>query len=240
MQAQLHLATAYYIQWVPGDDSTENRRKHDLTAKQFQAVLDKDPNNSLALAMMASMAYNSATSGSPEEKAAALDDAAHWNERRVTATPDEAEPYYFLGVIAWTKVYAPIQKARLDAAMKPTDPGPIIDPAVRSALQSPYWKTIEGGIANLKRALELEPSNEDAMTYMNLLLRKKADLEDSPNGAKADIEQAEEWADKAIKTRKAKAKQSPGAADGVAQNDFGLVPEVSAAAVAAGALASLP
>ena len=43
------------------------------------------------------------------------------------------------------------------------------------------------------------------MMYINLLLRKKADLEDSPDAAKADIAQAEEWANKGIDTKKIKA-----------------------------------
>ena len=43
------------------------------------------------------------------------------------------------------------------------------------------------------------------MSYINLLLRKKADLEDSPDAAKADIAQAEDWANKAIDTKKIKA-----------------------------------
>jgi hypothetical protein len=43
------------------------------------------------------------------------------------------------------------------------------------------------------------------MTYMNLLLRNKADLEDSPEAAKADIAQAEDWFNKSIDTKRIKA-----------------------------------
>ena len=211
LQAQLYLATAYYIQWVPGADHPENQQNHDLAAKQFQTVLDKDPNNLLALSMMASMAYNAAAAGTAEEKTAALDEAARWNQRRIAANPGDAEPYYYLGVIDWTRVFTPIQSARIAVKMNATESGPITDPTVRATLQSQYWKTIEDGIANLEKCLELDPKNEDAMSYVNLLLRKKADLEDSAEAARADVARAEEWFNKAIDTRKMKATESSSA-----------------------------
>jgi hypothetical protein len=40
---------------------------------------------------------------------------------------------------------------------------------------------------------------------MNLLLRKKADLEDTPDAAKADIAQAEDWSNKSLDMKKIKA-----------------------------------
>ena len=43
------------------------------------------------------------------------------------------------------------------------------------------------------------------MSYLNLLYRKKADIEDSPDEAKADIAKAEEWFNKALDTKKIKA-----------------------------------
>ena len=43
------------------------------------------------------------------------------------------------------------------------------------------------------------------MSYINLLLRKKADLEDTPDAAKADIAQAEDFSNKSIDTKKMKA-----------------------------------
>src|SRR5215469_5145151 len=47
--------------------------------QEFERVLKKDPSNSLALASMASMAYNSAGSGTQEQRHAALEEAKKWN-----------------------------------------------------------------------------------------------------------------------------------------------------------------
>ena len=68
-----------------------------------------------------------------------------------------------------------------------------------------YGKSIDDGIDNLKKCLAIDKENEDAMSYMNLLLRKKADLEDSPEAAKADIAQAEEWSNRSLETKRMKA-----------------------------------
>jgi tetratricopeptide (TPR) repeat protein len=85
--AQLYLATSYMIQWVPGADSPDNKKNYDAAQAEFQKVLQQDPKNSLALASMASMAYNAATAGSQEQKAAALEEARKWNQRRMEVDP---------------------------------------------------------------------------------------------------------------------------------------------------------
>ena len=57
----------------------------------------------------------------------------------------------------------------------------------------------------LKKCLSIDKENQDAMDYMNLLLRKKADLEDSPDASRADIAQAEDWSNKSVDMKKIKA-----------------------------------
>jgi hypothetical protein len=47
---------------------------------------------------------------------------------------------------------------------------------------------------------------------MNLLIREKADLDDSPDQYKADIETADKWVQKALDTKKAKAAKAAAAA----------------------------
>jgi tetratricopeptide (TPR) repeat protein len=151
------------------------------------------------------MAYNSAQGGTPEQKAAALEEAKRWNLKRIEANPKDAEPYYYLGVIDWSKAYTPIQTARVQLKMASTEQGPIKDAKVRAEMQQKYGADIDDGISNLTKCLDLDKENDDAMTYINLLLRKKADLEDSPEAAKADIAKAEDWANKSIDTKRIKA-----------------------------------
>ncbi|MGA8027202.1 MAG: tetratricopeptide repeat protein [Bryobacteraceae bacterium] len=203
--AQLYLATSYMIQWVPGADAPDNLKNYEMAKQEFNTVLKKQPTNSLALASMASMAYNSASAGTPEQKNAALEDAKKWNERRIEVNPKDSEAYYYLGVIDWSQAFTPLQTARVEERMRPDDPGPLKDPKVREQMKEKYEKFIDDGIADLKKCLAIDKENEDAMSYMNLLLRKKADIEDSPDASKADIAQAEDWSNKSVDMKRIKA-----------------------------------
>lgn len=203
--AQLYLATSYMTQWIPGAESEENSRMYSAAKDEFQKVLDKDPKNATALASMAFLTYSSASSGTQEQKDKFLEEARKWNERRIEVDPKETEAYYSLGVIAWTEAYGPIQTERVKLGMKSEDPGPVKDKKVRAELQEKYEKTIDDGIKSLQTALSLDNEYDDAMQYINLLYRKKADLEDTPEAAKADIAKAEEFSNKALDIKKLKA-----------------------------------
>jgi tetratricopeptide (TPR) repeat protein len=203
--ARLYLATSYMIQWVPGAESSDNKKNYDMARRTFQDVLKEDPTNSLALASMASMAYNSATTGSDEEKKAALEEAKKWNVRRIEADPRDAEAYYYLGVINWAAAFPPIRAARADQKMKADEPGPIKDAKVRNDLKEKYGQVIDQGMENLNKCLQHDKENEDAMSYLNLLYREKANLEDSADAAKDDIAKAEDWSNKSLDMRRMKA-----------------------------------
>jgi hypothetical protein len=89
--------------------------------------------------------------------------------------------------------------------MKPEDPGPLKDPKVRAELRDKFGAMIEGGIKNLEKALEVDPNYDDAMAYMNLLIRERADLADTPQEYKRDIEIADNWVARTMETKKKKA-----------------------------------
>ncbi len=203
--AQLYLATSYMIQWVPGADSPDNKKNYDAAQSEFNNVLSTDPKNSLALASLASMAFNNAGSGTPEQKAAAMQEAKKWNLRRIEVDPKDSEAYYYLGVIDWTEAFTPIQTERVNQHMKGDDPGPIKDPKIRAALKDKYGAEVADGLENLKKCLDIDKENEDAMSYLNLVLREKAVLEDTPDAAKADIALAEDWSNKSLDMKKVKA-----------------------------------
>ena len=68
------------------------------------------------------------------------------------------------------------------------------------------------GIDALNKALQLRPDYDDAMAYMNLLYRERADYQcGDPAAFAADNKTADEWVDKTMATKKAKAEKQPGA-----------------------------
>ena len=207
--ARLYLATAYMTQWIPGADSPENRQLAEQARKEFKDVLSRDPNDKVALASLASLAFNEAGPLQGDEKQAKLDESRDWNLKLIKADPQDKEAYYSLGVIAWSQWYPALGKARVELGMKPEDPGPIKDKKVKQELKDKYSATIQQGIDNLQKALEIDPEYDDAMAYMNLLVRERADLADSPEEYKQQIEIADNWVQKALDTKKKKAARQP-------------------------------
>ncbi|MDQ2840524.1 MAG: tetratricopeptide repeat protein [Acidobacteriota bacterium] len=203
--AQAYLATSYFIQWVPGADAPDNNKNYEMAKQEFNAILKKDPRNEQALASMANMAYNSATAGSPEQRKAAFDEARRWNERRIELYPKDGEAYYYLGVIDYYDALGAISTARVQERISPNDPGPLKDPKVKEELKGRYAKSIDDGIEQLRKALSIDKENEDAMSYLNLLLREKAALSDSPDQAKALSGEANDWMDKSLNMKRIKA-----------------------------------
>jgi tetratricopeptide (TPR) repeat protein len=207
--ARLYLATSYMSQWIPGAMSPENLQFAQMAKDEFLKVLEKNPNDPTALASLASLSYNQASSLSGEEKVKKFDEAADWYKKLIVADPKNKEAYYSLGVIAWAKWYPALMTARAELRMKPEDPGPVKDKKVKEELKEKYSAMVDDGIANLQKALDLDKEYDDAMAYMNLLIRERADLVDSPDEYKKQIEVADSWVQKALDTKKLKAARTP-------------------------------
>jgi Tfp pilus assembly protein PilF len=92
--------------------------------------------------------------------------------------------------------------------MRPDDPGPIKDKKVREALRATNLPIVEEGIQNLQKALSIDPQYDDAMAYMNLLHRERADLADNAEEYKKEIAEADSWVDKTLATKKAKTEKA--------------------------------
>ncbi len=210
--ARLYLATAYMSQWIPGADSPENKQLADAARKEFTEVLSKDPKDKNALASLAFLAYNEATNLPPDQKVKKLDEAREWHLKTIEADPKNKQAYYSLGVIAWAKWYPALMAARAKLGMKPEDPGPLKDPKLREELKQKYSPVIDEGIQSLKKALEVDPEYDEAMAYMNLLVRERADLADSKEQYEKDIAEADSWVQKTLDTKKMKATRAPAGA----------------------------
>ena len=215
--ARLYLATAYMSQWIPGAESPENTEMANKARDEFNKVLEKNPNEPTAIASLASLSYNEASSLPPDQKIAKLDEAAKWYKRLIEVDPKNKEAYYSLGVIDWAKWYPNEMIAKANLHMKPEDPGPIKDKKVKEDLKTQYSAIIDDGIGNLNKALEIDPQYEDAMSYLNLLIREKADLLDSPDEYKDQVKIADGWIQKALDTKKAKAAAAAAHGNGITE-----------------------
>jgi tetratricopeptide (TPR) repeat protein len=206
--AKLYLATAYMIQYIPGADSPENNKMAEAAFNGFQDVLKDDPRNALAINSIALLYFN-------QKK---MNEAQEWYKKLIEIEPQNKEAYYTLGVIAWTRAYQDRMAARAKMGMKPEDPGPLKDKKVRAELTAKNMGLIEEGIKYLEKAIAIDKEYDDAMAYLNLLHRERADLMDSVEAYKKDIAIADEWVQKTLDTKKAKAaKAAAAAAVGIVQ-----------------------
>jgi tetratricopeptide (TPR) repeat protein len=213
--ARLYLATAYMVQWIPGAESPENLEFANKAKDEFNEVLKQDPNDKNAMASLAFLSYNQAQSLPADQKAAKYDEAADWYHKLLAIDPTNKEAYYTLGVISYAKWYPALMLARANLRMKPEDPGPLKDKKVKEELKEKYSGIIDDGIGNLQKAIDVDKEYDDAMAYMNLLVRERADLLDSSDEYKKQIEVADNWLQKALDTKKIKAARQPGNAGGI-------------------------
>jgi hypothetical protein len=208
--ARLYLATAYMSQYIPGADSPENSNYAKKAEETFQEVLKGNPKDTTALKSLASLAYQQANGmSSTEDKLKQLDVAGEWYKKLAEVDPNEKEAFYSLGVIAWAKFYPAWMAARNKAGMKPEAAGPLKDKKAKEELKDKYEAIINDGIKSLEKALEIDKEYDDAMAYLNLLHRERADLADNEAECKKITELADQWIAKTLETRKIKAERQP-------------------------------
>jgi tetratricopeptide (TPR) repeat protein len=202
--APLYLATAYAQQVVPDANTPENTKNAQLAVNAYQQVLNKDPNDLTALRGIAAVYLNT---GKTQE-------AKDWQRKVMQVDPNDPVAAYTIGVIDWRVAYRNAIQTRNSLGMQ--DNGDMIkDKAACQKLADQNGPLVDEGIKNLQQAVNLRPGYDDAMSYLSLLYRRKADLDCGDEAAhKADMDMFDHWRDQTMATRKAneekKNQQTPG------------------------------
>jgi tetratricopeptide (TPR) repeat protein len=199
LNAKLYLATAYAQQYIPGVDSPDNLQNADAAIEQYKAVLDQDAKNINSIKGIAYLYLQMKR----------FDDAKKYYHKAIDLDPNDPEAYYSIGVIDWTEAYQPRMEARAKIGLRPDEP--LKDKKLCVQLRDEDGAVIQDGMDSLNKALQMRQDYDDAMAYMNLLYREKADREcDMPDQRAEDLKTADEWVDKTMAAKKAKAeKQGP-------------------------------
>ncbi len=209
VNARLYLATAYATLFVPGIDSEENNRNADSAIEEFKHVLELDPKNVNSLKGIASIYFNEgnpASAKTPEIALQKLDMAKEYHRKALQLDPNDAEEYYSVGVIDWTQAY--MQAANMKAKKGYKVDEEIKDKAVCADVKARNEAIVQDGIESLQKALDKRPDYDDAMAYINLMFRRKADLEcGNPAARQADVNTAEDWVKKTGETKRIKAEK---------------------------------
>jgi tetratricopeptide (TPR) repeat protein len=133
-----------------------------------------------------------------------LDQAKEYQKKVIAIDPNDAEAHYTIGVVDWMQAYK--NATAILAADGLTDDGNGNVKKSKGAcqkLQEANTALVAEGLQYLTKAVEINPNYDDAMQYLNLTYRRKADLEcGDDNARKADLAKADEWSQKAMGARK--------------------------------------
>lgn len=210
LNARLYLATAYASMYIPGAPSPENIRNAEQAIAEFKQVLEADPNNLSAIDGIGSLLFQMGGTPYDPEK---FRESRSYHLRHIELSPNDTEPYYWVGVINWTLAFRANREFRANyntqnprRQVKDDEPLP---PPVRAEFVAKYGEVVDEGIRLLQKALELNPEYEDAIAYLNLLYRQKADMAAPGEERNRFIAMADELVDRHKEIRQRKQAQAP-------------------------------
>jgi tetratricopeptide (TPR) repeat protein len=211
--AKSYLASALAQNVVPGLLTPDNLKTAQQSIDIFTDVLNKDPKDVNSMKQVASIELNIKR----------LDEAKAWQKKVLDVDPNDNEAAYTVAVIDWMQAHQNTLNALNPAGLNDDGVGnPKAPKKIMEPLKDQNAALVSDGEKYLNIALKIKPNYDEAMSYMNLIYRCKADLDWGNEAArKSDVAQAEDWRNKAMGTRKdneAKKAQGPG---GITMGDNG-------------------
>ena len=211
--AKTYLATALAQNVVPGMDTPENLKTAQQAISIFQEVLAKDPSDVNSLKQNAGINYSIKK----------FDDAKLWQKKVLAVDPKDPEAAYTIGVIDWTLAHENALKELQGAGSNDDGEGNAKAPKkAMETIKTENASLVEEGLQYLNQAVANRANYDDAMAYLNLIYRRKADLDFGNDGArKDDVAKAEEWRTKAMGTRKANEEKKNAGPGGITMDSSG-------------------
>jgi tetratricopeptide (TPR) repeat protein len=207
INAKMYLATAFAQQYIPGVEDPDNLKMADQAIEQYKRVLDMNAARDQKVNSAKGIAYLYLNMKK-------FDDAKKYYRMAADMDPNDPEPYYSVGVIDWTACYQPRMEERAKLGLKPDEnlnPKNKEQKTACTELKEKNGPSIQEGIDSLNKAIQLRPDYDDAMAYLNLMYREKADVEcDDLAARQEDLKTADHWVDQTLITKKAKAEKQPG------------------------------
>jgi tetratricopeptide (TPR) repeat protein len=209
LNARLYLATAYASQYIPGAPSEQNKNIGKQAIAEFKEILQTNPDNLSAIDGIGSILFQMA--GTPYDPKL-FEESKSYHQKHIQLKPEDPEPYYWIGVIDWTLAFRANGEVRKDyneknirKQVKDTDPLPA---AIRGDYLAKYGTLIDEGVSDLQKAISIRPDYDDAMAYLNLLYRRKADTVESADERASLLKQADDLVDKVKEVKQRRAAQT--------------------------------
>jgi tetratricopeptide (TPR) repeat protein len=198
---QLDLADAFAQKYVPGVDSADNERVADQAITYYERVIEGGTSRTASESAEKGIAFLNA-------QMKKFDESKDYYSKAKKLNQQDPEPFYLTAVIDWTLSNQFRQQERTKLKLKPEDSLAAKDHDVCLVVKDKNASNLAEALDNLNQALELNPEYVDAMTYMSLVYRERADVDcDEPANRKTDLLAADAWEKKALLAKK-KAAQS--------------------------------
>ncbi len=199
--AKLYLATAYRSQYVPGVDTPDNISMAQQALDGYHEILDKNPQDidsikGTAWLYMQMKKWN---------------EARDYYSRAKELDPNDPDLYYSIGFVDWSQAYEDAAAVKAKAGLKVEDElKSKQDQKICAELRAKDGPIVEDGLKMLQAAIDKRQDYDDAMAYLNLLYRRKAnDMTCDDAQARAEyVKTANDWSDKAMEARKKKQEEA--------------------------------
>lgn len=192
--AKTYLATALAQNIVPGETTPENMKTAHQAIAIYQEVLNKNPNDVNSLKRIAGIYYNVND----------FDQAKVWQKKVLAVDPKDPEAAYTIGAIDWNKAHEDLLKLLMGVGLNDDGKGNVKAPKkVMDQFKQQDADIEDEGMKYLNQALANRPTYDNAMAYLNLMYRIKANIDfGNADDVKDDLAQADQWVAKALSTRK--------------------------------------
>ena len=211
--AKSYLATALAQNVVPGADTPDNIKTAQQAIDIFKEVLDKNPTDVNSLKQIGAIYYSIKK----------VDDAKVWQKKVLAVDPKDPEAAYWIGEIDWALAHDNVMKGFGPAGINDDGEGNTKAPKkIMDVIKEENAPLVEEGLQYLNQAVANRANYDEAMAYLNLTYRRKADVDyGNPAAVKADVASAEDWRATAMGTRKANEEKKNAGPGGITMDSNG-------------------
>lgn len=191
--ARQHLATAQAQMVVPGLTTPDNLTIAGQAIANFQIVLAQDPHNLNSLKQIADIYF----------AIKKFEEARDLQKKVLVEDPHDYEASYTIGVIDWTLAHQNVLQAlRVVGLVDDGEGNTQAPPEVLASIKRQNTDLVAEAVQYLTRAVADHPNYDNAMAYLNLIYRRKADIDfDNPDLRAEDVAAAKQWGRKSMLTR---------------------------------------
>jgi tetratricopeptide (TPR) repeat protein len=182
-------------------DTPDNLNNAQQALDGYRTILEKDPSDmgsikGVAWLYMQMRKWN---------------DARDYYRKAIALDPNDPDLYYSIGFIDWSEAYENAAAVKAKSGLKVEEEMKAAkDQKICAELRTKEGPIVDDGLKMLQTAIDKRDDYDDAMAYMNLLYRRKAnDITCDDAQARANyVKSANDWSDKAMAARKKKAEEA--------------------------------